>query len=271
MSFFQRIVLPAACQGGGPVVYDTDAQAYFNAVVSAGGAALDGTHKGAINTLVVGLKADSLWTKIDALWLFANQHATAALLDIKSLRTATAVNTPTFTADQGYAGNGTTSYVNTTYNPSSHGSQFTQNSAHMMAYTRTSATPSGARALCGATNGSTIYTAMGDNFITMNDATAVFGGPASTAGCYVGVRTSSSAVALDHNGSSVASSGASTSVGLPNLSLFVGARNNAGSPDLLTTLQMSAFSVGAALNGTERANLNTRIEAYMDALGTGVQ
>jgi hypothetical protein len=270
-----RFVYPSP---SGAPVYDADAETYFAAVVTAGGAALDATHKQAVSDLVTALKGHSLWTKLDGLWLFANQHATAALIDIKGLRTATAVNSPTFTADQGYAGNGSTSYVNTTFNPSSHGSQYTQNSAHLFFYDRTSrTTDSPTSTNCGNYNGSNNLAAIGPrpggtSVYWVNDAAGITAsGPANIQGCWIASRTSSTATALYRNGSSFASSGAANSVGLVNLAMFVGALNNNGSPADFTSDQHAVFGVGAGLNGTEAANLNTDIEAYMDALGTGVQ
>lgn len=49
------------------IVYDPDAQAFFNAVEGAGGT-LTLTEKSAVNTLVIDLKADSMWTDMKALY-----------------------------------------------------------------------------------------------------------------------------------------------------------------------------------------------------------
>lgn len=48
---------------------------------------------------------------------------------------AIAVNSPTFTADGGYTGDGSTSYLRTNFTPSTAGGQFAQNSAHLWALT----------------------------------------------------------------------------------------------------------------------------------------
>lgn len=64
-------------QGGAPAPsYDADAQAFFNAVTG-GGDTLTTTEQNAVNTLVVGLKADGIWTKFDALYPFVGGTATA--------------------------------------------------------------------------------------------------------------------------------------------------------------------------------------------------
>lgn len=65
------------------------------------------------NQLVLDLKDDSLWSALDSLFVMATDgDADFALVDWIRLTTATAVNSPTFTPDVGYSGNGTTSYIN---------------------------------------------------------------------------------------------------------------------------------------------------------------
>lgn len=67
-----------------------------------------------INNLIKTLKAGGIWTKLDALWLIAAADAQAGQRNwIGDVYNLALVNAPTFTADRGYAGNGTTSYLNT--------------------------------------------------------------------------------------------------------------------------------------------------------------
>jgi hypothetical protein len=92
------------------VSYDADAEAYFAAM----SVEPDATRKGLLNDLIVGLKADSVWTKITWLSVLAAHDAQAARVNIKTpAQVATAINSPTFTTDLGYAGDGATSYLDT--------------------------------------------------------------------------------------------------------------------------------------------------------------
>lgn len=59
---------------------DLDASAYITSVESADGMSLPLSTKGAINSLVVGLKADGLWEKITAICLFAGPSKLAGAL-----------------------------------------------------------------------------------------------------------------------------------------------------------------------------------------------
>jgi hypothetical protein len=86
------------------------------------------------------LKAQGLWAKLDAFYMLATAAADQALLNWKGTSfNCTVGGTMTFTADQGYAGNGTDGRLDTGFNPATAGGQYAQNSAHCAIYSRTSA------------------------------------------------------------------------------------------------------------------------------------
>jgi hypothetical protein len=132
------------------------------------------------NTLVAALKSAGVWTKLDGLYCFDAATTTTALLNLKSSSfPATAVNSPAFTADQGYSLTGASSHaISTTFNPSSSGGSWAQNSACMFAWCNTAlpTTPDGGPAIMtgnisvGGNNDSRLYVrAYGDfNFGQIN-------------------------------------------------------------------------------------------------------
>lgn len=64
----------------------------------------------AIDNLVVALKENGIWSKLDGLYLFAAHSQQAALLNwVRSTANFSAVNSPTFTVDVGFTGDGSTS------------------------------------------------------------------------------------------------------------------------------------------------------------------
>lgn len=65
------------------VPYDSDAVAYLNAIVSAGGT-VDATMSAATNTLVVDLKTAGLWTLIDAAYPFLGGISASCKYNIKN-------------------------------------------------------------------------------------------------------------------------------------------------------------------------------------------
>jgi hypothetical protein len=82
------------------------------------------------NQLVVDLKAGGIWSKLDTFGVFATDgDSDFALIDWIRLSQYTAVNSPTFTTNQGFTGNGTSSYIDTNFNPSTSGVNYTLNDA----------------------------------------------------------------------------------------------------------------------------------------------
>ncbi len=92
-----------------------------------------------IKTLVEALKAASIWTKIDRLFVLAAADSQASLLDWKAHATgltATTVTTaPTFTADRGWQGGGAGAtaggYLASNFNAAVGTNQMTQDSNHL--------------------------------------------------------------------------------------------------------------------------------------------
>ena len=190
-----------------------------------------------VDTLVLGLKAQGLFSKLDRLWLFAAENPPSALTSLVNPSTglATAVNSPTFTADQGYAGDAATSYINSGYNPST-GPQFTQDSAHYSHYARTDESGAVTTIPVGHYTGSTVtqfaYIA-GISTGWVNDSvgnSTTFSN--ITKGLWMVRRPGANATALDKNGV-LANSQSGSSQAPVNPVIYVGARNLSGVADSL--------------------------------------
>lgn len=104
-----------------------------------------------INACIVALKAAGAWPRLDVLQVYAAGNAQAASLNWRfpASSTAAAVNSPVFTPDRGYTGDGATSYVNTNYTP---GPSYTLSSATAGIWSRTIGGEAGV-ALSGLTGG----------------------------------------------------------------------------------------------------------------------
>jgi hypothetical protein len=82
------------------------------------------------NKLVVDLKNAGIWSKLDTFAVFATDGSSDfALIDWIRLSQYTAVNSPTFTTNVGFSGNGTSAYIDTNYNPNTQGVNYTLNNA----------------------------------------------------------------------------------------------------------------------------------------------
>jgi len=122
------LLLGVSGKSGG-VVYDSEAQTYFTTVTSRGGS-VSPTRKQKINDFIVYLRdlcpAGNQWQYLERAWVLHNTTEVAALTSVVNPTStiAQAINSPTFTVDDGYAFNGTSQYINTKFNPSTDATQF---------------------------------------------------------------------------------------------------------------------------------------------------
>jgi hypothetical protein len=121
---------------------DPDAQAFITAA-----GITNSTQQSAINTLVVSLKADNIWTKMKAIYPFVGGTATTHKYNLKDPRDLNAAFRLVFNGGwthsaNGIQGNGINNWINTWFNPLT---QFNSNlfSAHVSAYSRTDASIEG--------------------------------------------------------------------------------------------------------------------------------
>jgi hypothetical protein len=112
-----------------PIVYDVDAQKFITAT------AISGSTADAINTFVVSLKNDSLWTKFDVIYPFVGNSSAAYAYNLVNTGSyyATFVggSNITYNDSQGVKFNGTyNTYMNTNYNVTN----LTRSNAHLSFY-----------------------------------------------------------------------------------------------------------------------------------------
>lgn len=260
------------------VINPTEAEttAWVAAVVSNGGTVSAGRQM-EVNTLIAGLKTDGVWTKLDRLWLLAAENEPSALTDLVADSLATATNSPTFTTDAGYAGDGTNSFIHTNYNPVTDGVNYIQDSAHISAWDTVAAFPSGGFALMGATDNVSKTTAIFPSFAAtttgdLNSIDQFFQVPRVADGTphLMLTRGSSSQVSLYANGAVTSGSPFTlTSHGAPNLPFYICGIRFAGNtlPSFGTTDQIAATSIGGDLSATDASNLYSRLRTYMTAVG----
>lgn len=260
-----RAAILAATQTGGAVSYSAEATALFARM----SVAPDATRKGHIDTLIVALKAAGVWDKMDVLYIHAAHDAQAARLNWKSTSfNSTAVNSPTFTTDRGYAGDGATSYLDSGYNPTTAGGVFAQNSGHMGVWVGTDVNSGTqydlgyARARLNARNGSTAAgmfnsTALGSFTIS----------PTTSIGHTCWSRALSTEVEASKDGVALTNS-ATTSAANINLPFYILAYATSGpAPTNYSTRRNQAAHWGSHLTSAERTSTYNAIAAYMTAVG----
>lgn len=215
----------------------------------------DDTRKGLIDTLVGDLKTDGVWSRLDALWIFASHDEQAGRLNWKSSTgDLTAPASQVFTTDVSYGG-GSGQYFTTGIDVSNF-TQFTLNDAHMTSWW---ATHSGAKSygLYAGVNSRQYLDWYNDSLIFMsyrtNTSTTSSASANTTPKMFTWVRTSSSSVKNYVNGVGMANTLGSTSIETYN-------------PQIGATLPMKVASLGASLNDAQAAALYSRVNTYLAAI-----
>lgn len=244
--------------------YDPAAVAIFNAFTTPPTTA----RKRIINSTVISLKSLGIWDQIDVLYMTAAADSQAALINWKSPGTFTAspVNAPTFVADRGYTGNGTTSRLDTGWTPSVNAVKFTQDNASVWAWVLTNAGAN--KSVLGSYSPEPVAllnprNAVDISDLRLNNALAGFVGIATTdsTGLTGAQRRSSTDLRGFKNGVEVIS-GSVASTGVPTVSQWICASN----PAVFDARQIAFVAYGSSLSGMEAA-FYTIILTYMQAVG----
>jgi hypothetical protein len=257
---------------------------------------LNGTESAAYTALICGLVSDGIITGtvngpnsgsgacgsiLDALYILATNNTTTASLNLCGTSySLIAVNSPTFTADQGYAGNGTSSSLNTQFVPGTGSPNYTPTGASFGAYDRTSSTTvSSTATIIGASFNGQSYiqplTTSSAMSADVNTTTFALGGVnANRQGAWIVSRTSSSTISLyGPQGSSTplntVTTGDTNAAGPTGVSFAILGLGGT-SVTKFSTDQIGAAFIGGALTGTQAAAINNRINTYMKALGVNI-
>jgi hypothetical protein len=224
-----------------------------------------------INTVFASLISNSLLAKIEVLYLFAAADAQVARLNwISTSFNATAVSSPTFTPDRGYAGDGSSSYLNTNWNPAG-SSIYLQNSASMGVYINGGTLTSTGGISCGATdatNGSFVRT-NSSGFLAgrMNQGSTVnYGATATRAGLTSLSRTASNLTTAYRNGASNGTQ-ATASATRTAIETYICGVNNNGTFGSGVDNRHGMFYVSSGFTGTDETDFYNIILAYLTAVG----
>ena len=228
----------------------------------------------AINDMVVGLKADGVWTKLTEVYLLSCVTSLSGVL-IKLKGTGSLTNVNFVSGDYvaagsgaGLVGNGSTKYLNAgtavsgglsaycTVAPSATGDYIAVDafpSSNRVRLFYDSAVPS-----VSANIG-------GDNSARVNDGTTL-------TGMFTTSRQLSTSLKIFRNGASVATSATSTTFTAPSvLPLYLFAVATSGSPGAFFNGRQSiCVQHNHDLTDTDAANLSTRVNALMTAIGANV-
>ena len=266
-------------QVGVPIVSDADAQSFLNAAQIT-----DLTQANAINTLVVGLKNASLWTKMKAIYPFVGGTATTHKWNLKDPRDLDAAYRLAFFgawthSSTGALPNGTNAYADSFITPSIN---LNANSTHASYYSRTNVTTN------AGTEIGTWYS--GYNYgIELNlyrsvaaqktaaiinsggGAAQINGGSVTpTTGLLVGSRTSNSNGFVSKNGATIGTNTTTVTTQLSTFKIYLGAANNFGTAGAYSNKESAFASIGDGITEAEATTLNTLVTNFETTLGRNV-
>jgi hypothetical protein len=245
---------------------ETETTAWIAAVVSNGGTVSSGRQT-TVNNLVISLKAAGLWAKLDWLLLTAAENVGSALVDLISGRVATAVNSPTFTADDGYAFDGISQYIDSGYNTSTNSVAYTQNSSHVSAWNFSTANWAMIGNYVINTGIEIAYYSGAYHLVGPQSDNVTMNGSASSTGLAVLTRTGASARAFYVDGSSVVSDTETSEAAPANQNIFLGCISYQGALLHPSISAVSSASAGGGFDATDNSNYSTYMRTYMTAVG----
>jgi len=254
---------------------DTNAAAFLTAA-----GITDPIISSSINTLVVQLKADNIWSKMKAIYPMVGGTASTHKWNLKDPRDLDAAFRLSFTggwthSSNGALPNGVNGYADTKINSNL---ELTLINMHLSAYITVNDNSGSPYDIGNANNGAMTqkptflitryfnnlaYTGMGDNSYATNIASA------DSKGYWIGTTNGSTTQSLYKNGT-VIISGISNLSGLANNNLYIGAANAGGTSDLYSSKNYALISIGEGLSATQSANLYNIIQAFQTSLSRQV-
>lgn len=262
------IMASSISSGGG---FDPNAQAFFNAVVTAGGS-LSPTEETAINQFVLDLKSASIWSKFFAMYPMVGGSAASCSINLAAPASyaLTFFGSPTI-ASTGVQWNGTTQYANTGLTLSS---VLTSTNGGMSYYSRTnideSAFDMGASTSGASTaptgiiirSGDTCYNLYGEGGYGINFNNY------DSRGMYTVDRETATDTSAYKNGLRyIIMAEAAT---IPSQAGYLGALNAGGAPDYYSSRECAFASFNQSLTQTEVGDLYTAVQALQTTLGRQV-
>lgn len=249
-------------------IYDADAQAFITAA-----GITDLNQQTAIINLVLGLKTDFLWNKMQAMYPFVGGTATAHKYNLKNPLDTNAAFRLNFSggwihSNNGALPNGTNAYADTFLVPSVVQSL---NNNGLGAYMKLNTGGGTDPVVMGTFNLVTQATTLVMSAATVNSRlnANTWGSPiAGASGSYDAHKTGAANTVIYKNGTSL--SGVYNSGGtLPTLNIYIGTLNFQGTPYSTgwTANEFRLAYISEGLNATEVANLRIRSQDFQTALG----
>jgi len=254
---------------GTQTVSDADAQAF---VTNAG--IVDQVEANAVNNLVIGMKADGVWSKMKAIYPFVGGTSTSHSFNLRNTSQFQITWNGGIThSSTGVLPNGTNGYGQTGFSFNS----TTALSSHISTYLRTNNTTLACEVGSGnGLNGDDECRIVRNGAAWSNNQCDAVGGrlspsAANSTGLILNSRRANNDWETYQNGISLATKTTTNSyTGGSNYTLSLFARNSSGIYDIYSNKQTAFASIGDGLTDIEVTNLNTRVTTFQTALNRQV-
>lgn len=251
---------------GGSAI-DADAVAFNNAA-----GITNTTEANAIITLVSGLKSNNLWTKFNAIYPFVGGSASSHKFNLINPADTDAafrlsfVGGWTHTAN-GAQPNGTNGYANTFLNPNA---ILSLTSTHVSVYSRTLTV--GVAVELGSFDGTGFNQLRAAANAVLGSTTSIlsFTTTADARGFWIASKRANNDREAYLNGVSQTTVTTNDTTAYPNLTIFLGARNDSGVANVFSNKQLAFSSIGSGLTDSEVTTFNTIVTTFQTTLGRQV-
>jgi hypothetical protein len=251
--------------------FDADAVSFFNRVTAAGGT-LTNTEKTAVNTLVLNMKSNNIWTLSKAVYPMVGGSAASCSQNLISSGFTGTFNGGWTISSTGVLGNGTNTYFNTTLSPSS---ELGLNSTHIAFYSRTNYYEPSTVLDIGST--SSLYIlgwGINDDYHANNslESNIGFAQPTNSLGFIINNRILSTEMSAWRAGTEYTdtTSSAAFSVSLPSPPVYLGAYNDGSGPNFFSNREYAFCSIGLGLSDVQASSYTTMIQTFQTTLSRQV-
>ena len=251
---------------GGGKSWDSDLVTYISGLATP----LSSGQLTLLNNFILALKSGlsiiNLSDAFDVMYILANETAEAALRNlVKRSHDATAVNNPTFTALEGFTGNGTSSYIDTNYNAATQAINYTLNTCSYGLYLKILSSVTTGDLFAATTTGR--IEIIGNNSVTGNrvylNALEKLISLTKNVGMWIDSRLSTTAISRMINKSYGTETNNAVIIPDSNVLIQKSAYGYSNS-------QLSFLFIGKDLTQANGNTITDAFEAYMDANGKGV-
>lgn len=251
---------------GTQTVSDADAQAF---VTNAG--IVDQVEANAVNNLVIGLKADSLWTKMKAVYPMVGETSSTMKYNLVNPLDTDAAFRLVFNGgwtfgSTGATPNGTNGYADTKLNDNT---ENTLNNVHISVYSRTNSTIQSADiSSYDGTNSTSIYPYISNAIYTRAHQTAISAVTSfvDSLGLFIANRTNSTQLFTFKNTTKYTSAFNSVAKSNQNFTLS----RASATVGNYSNREIAFASIGEGLTDTEASNLYNRVQAFNTTLNRQV-